>query len=108
MLGTKRKQVCRDRKILRYVVTVFLVICIASIGRQVWHLYELQHETSQTKIRIEKLKAEQEKLKSEKEKLHTSEYVEQIAREDYNMVGKNEVPIFIVDDEKMKEKTDSK
>ena len=34
----------------------------------------------------------------EKKRLDDLKYIEKLAREDHNMVGKDEVPLFIVDD----------
>jgi cell division protein DivIC len=34
--------------------------------------------------------------------LDDPKYIEKLAREDHNMVGKNEIPLFIVKDEKAK------
>jgi cell division protein FtsB len=39
-------------------------------------------------------------LEAERKKLDDPKYLEKLAREDYNMVGKNEVPLFIVDEKK--------
>lgn len=108
MAEFERRQMRRDKKFLKWIVVLFVVVCVISIGRQVWRLFELQKETSATKNRIEKLELEQDRLRDEKDKLHTSEYVEKIAREEYNMIGKNEIPIFIVKDENEKEKTSGK
>ena len=42
-------------------------------------------------------------LEAERRRLDDPRYIEKLAREDYNMVGKNEVPLFIVDEQKQAE-----
>ena len=42
-------------------------------------------------------------LEDERKRLDDPRYIEKLAREDYNMVGKNEVPLFIVDEQKQAE-----
>ena len=37
-------------------------------------------------------------IRSTKKRLDDLKYIEKLAREDHNMVGKDEVPLFIVDD----------
>ena len=47
---------------------------------------------------IESLKEEQEKLETERQKLDDLKYIEKLAREEHNMVGKDEVPLFIIEE----------
>ena len=42
-------------------------------------------------------------LEAERKRLDDPRYIEKLAREDYNMVGKDEVPLFIVDEQKDKQ-----
>lgn len=98
----------RDRKFLKYVILLVIFGCLVTIGRQLYRWYELKNESKEAQIRIENLEKEQNKLEEEKKRLDTPEYVEKIAREEYNMVGKNEMPIFIVDDEATKTKSEDK
>lgn len=39
-------------------------------------------------------------LETEKKNLQDPAYIEKLAREEYNMVKKNEIPVFIVENEK--------
>lgn len=94
----------REIKFLKCVILCFAIFCFAAVGRQIYHWYKLQMETSATQARIEVLKKERAKLEMEQKQLHTPGYVEKIAREEYNMVGKNEMPVFIVGEEKELEK----
>lgn len=48
------------------------------------------------KIRVEKLQRERADLLAERRRLHDNRYIEKLARENHNMVGKNEIPLFIV------------
>ena len=47
---------------------------------------------------MEELKKDKAELEAEKKRLDDLKYIEKLAREDHNMVGKDEVPLFIVDD----------
>ena len=51
-----------------------------------------------TNQRVEELKKDKAELEAEKKRLDDLKYIEKLAREDHNMVGKDEVPLFIVDD----------
>lgn len=86
------------------VIFCFAIVCFASVGRQAYHLYELRAEAAAVQSRIDDLHEEKAQLEAERQQLHTPSYVEKIAREEYNMVGKNEMPVFIVGDEKESEK----
>lgn len=104
MNSVARRRRRREINFLRSVIICFAIFCFAAVGRQIYHWYELQTEASATQARIDVLKKEKAKLEMEQEKLHTPGYVEKIAREEYNMVGKNEMPVFIVGEEKESEK----
>ena len=49
------------------------------------------------------LKQQKAELEAERKRLDDPRYIEKLAREDYNMVGKDEVPLFIVDEQKDKQ-----
>ena len=44
----------------------------------------------------EKLKKENAALAEEKQNLGDLKYIEKVARDEHNMVGKNEIPLFMV------------
>jgi len=92
----------RNRRYKCIVIGICTFIAVGAVGRQAWRYREYKQEVNATRLRIEQLQQQHQQLLKEHEKLHTSEYVEKIAREEYNMVGKNEVPIFIVEDKKNK------
>ena len=77
-----------------------MVICIAIVVRQEYKIYQLKQEKAATEERINALNAKQAQLEEERKRLDDPKYLEKLAREDYNMVGKNEVPLFIVDEKK--------
>ena len=64
----------------------------------------VQDEISITQVRVDKLRNEQEKLETERRKLDDIKYIEKLARDNYNMVKKNEVPLFIVESKIEKQK----
>ena len=51
----------------------------------------------------EQYEEKQRKLEAEKKRLDDLKYIEKLAREDHNMVGKDEVPLFIVDEKENKD-----
>ncbi len=77
-----------------------VAVCLVGIARQEYNIYQIKQEQARTEERIAALKAKKEALEAERRKLGDLRYVEKLAREDYNMVGKNEVPLFIVDEKK--------
>ena len=104
MISVARRRRRREIKFLECVIFCFAIVFFAAVGRQAYHLYELKAEAAATQARIHSLHKEKAKLEAEQEQLYTSGYVEKIAREEYNMVGKNEMPVFIVGEGKESEK----
>ena len=49
----------------------------------------------------------QAELEAERKRLDDLKYIEKLAREDHNMVGKNEVPLFIVDEQEKQQKQET-
>jgi cell division protein FtsB len=70
------------------------------IAQQEYKIYQLKQEKAATEARIDALTEKHANLEAERKKLDDPKYLEKLAREDYNMVGKNEVPLFIVDEKK--------
>lgn len=77
------------------LLAVFTVVRLGSMG---YHMYRLHQENEAAQARVEQLKKTQADLEAEKKRLYDPKYIEKLAREDHNMVGKNEVPLFIVKD----------
>ncbi len=87
---------------LRLLLYLAVICCLAAVGRQGYQLYQIKKEQAATRERVEELKSKQQALEKEKADLHDPRYIEKVAREEYNMVGKDEVPIFVVEKEKAK------
>lgn len=85
-----------------FMVLVFIV-CAAVVGRQEYSIYKIKREQAATQQRIDSLKQQKAALEQERKRLDDPRYIEKLAREDYNMVGKNEVPLFIVEEQKQAE-----
>ena len=94
----KRKK--RGNKVFTYIFGIVVLICLGIVIQQEYKIYQLKQEKAATEARIESLNEKQAKLEAERKKLDDPKYLEKLAREDYNMVGKNEVPLFIVDEKK--------
>ena len=78
-------------------------MCLFVLGKQEDRIYQIKQEQAATQQRIEELKKKKAELEAERKRLDDPRYIEKLAREDYNMVGKNEVPLFIVDEQKQAE-----
>lgn len=91
----------------------FLLLCLAIIAlcgfiiaRQEYKIYQVNKELEATTQRVENLKKDKAELEAEKQRLDDLKYIEKLAREDHNMVGKDEVPLFIVDEKENKDAAD--
>lgn len=96
----------KDPKTVHYFKIVLLVIIalfLMRVAQQGYTLYQVRKETVKTEAKVKALEKEKAALEKEKENLGDIKYIEKIAREDQNMVKKNEIPLFIIDD-KSKEK----
>lgn len=94
----KRKK--RGHNWFAYILGIVVLICLGIIAQQEYKIYQLKQEKAATEARIDALTEKHAKLEAERKKLDDPKYLEKLAREDYNMVGKNEVPLFIVDEKK--------
>lgn len=77
------------------------------LGRQEYKIYQINKEMSATQQRVDELKKVQAELEAERKRLDDLKYIEKLAREDHNMVGKNEVPLFIVDEQEKQQKQET-
>ena len=75
--------------------------------RQEYKIYQINKEMSATQQRVDELKKVQAELEAERKRLDDLKYIEKLAREDHNMVGKNEVPLFIVDEQEKQQKQET-
>ena len=94
----KRKK--RGHNWFAYILGIVVLICLGIIAQQEYKIYQLKQEKAATEARIDALSEKHANLEAERNKLDDPKYLEKLAREDYNMVGKNEVPLFIVDEKK--------
>ncbi|MBR5581892.1 MAG: septum formation initiator family protein [Phascolarctobacterium sp.] len=94
----KRKK--RGNRVFTSILGSVVLVCLGIVIEQEYKIYQLKQEKAATEARIDALNEKQAKLEAERKKLDDPKYLEKLAREDYNMVGKNEVPLFIVDEKK--------
>ena len=99
-MSRRRRRKSNGFKLFMLVV---LGICLFALGRQEYRIYQITQEQAATQQRIDALKKKKAELEDERKRLDDPRYIEKLAREDYNMVGKNEVPLFIVDEQKQAE-----
>ena len=85
---------------------VVLAVCLFVLGKQEYRIYQIKQEQAATQQRIEALQKKKAELEAERKRLDDPRYIEKLAREDYNMVGKNEVPLFIVDEQSKQNKSE--
>ena len=98
----------REKRILGLVITFAVIFGIVIVAKQEYNIYRVRQEEIATQERITKLKAEEERLEKERQLLKEPKYLEKLAREEYNMVGKDEIPVFIVENQDTKEENKGK
>lgn len=98
-----RKRKKNGNKIFTYIFAAVVLTCLVIIAKQEYKIYQLKQEKAATQERIDQLHADKLRLEEERKKLDDPKYLEKLAREDYNMVGKNEVPLFIVEEKQAEE-----
>lgn len=91
-----------------WVLLILLIVFLGVLGRQEYKIYQIKKEAAATQLRVEALEKSKADLEAEKQRLDDHKYIEKLAREDHNMVGKNEVPLFIVKDKQDIENKNSK
>lgn len=96
----KRKKKKRGGRLFMYFFVAVILTCVVIVAKQEYKIYQLKQEKAATEERINALNEKKAQLEDERKKLDDPRYLEKLAREDYNMVGKNEVPLFIVDEKK--------
>ena len=85
------------RRIIYMIVIATLCFCLYVLGSQQSGINDYRENEADIEQRIDKLKEEEDRLKKEKELLNDPAYLEKLAREEYDMVGKDELPIVIVE-----------
>lgn len=92
----------RKKNYFKYFLLILFALCLVKLGGQEYDIYKIQQKQVAVTQRIEVLQKQKAELEAERKRLDDPRYIEKLAREDYNMVGKNEVPLFIVDEQKDK------
>ena len=90
----------RKKNYFKYFLLILFALCLVKLGGQEYDIYKIQQKQVAVSQRIEVLQKQKAELEAERKRLDDPRYIEKLAREDYNMVGKNEVPLFIVEDKK--------
>ena len=93
-MAEMRRKKRRSSNDFLWVLIILLIICLGVLGRQEYKIYQINKEMSATQQRVDELKKVQAELEAERKRLDDLKYIEKLAREDHNMVGKNEVPLF--------------
>ena len=99
-MGLKKKKRL-DWAVIGRTLLILLVVLppVALLGtalQQGYWIYQLRQERVRTENKVQQLKAENDALAQEKENLGDIKYIEKVARDEHNMVGKNEIPLFMV------------
>ncbi|MDY6028835.1 MAG: septum formation initiator family protein [Acidaminococcaceae bacterium] len=94
---SRRKQK-RSGKLFFGFLFLLTAVLGANVVRQECEIRNVEAEKFAVQQRIVALKEEKAALEKERRLLDDPHYIEKLARENYNMVGKNEIPLFIVDE----------
>ncbi len=95
----------RKKKHVHFSLIMFIGFVAFAVGaylflKQEYEIHQVRKAQAAAEQRIDDLRKEQKALEDEKKRLDDPHYIEKLARENYNMVGKDEVPLFIVEDKK--------
>lgn len=99
----RRKDRKKKRSRFTLFLLVFALICAGIVLKQEYEIYQIEQEKKATMERIDKLRKTQAELEQEKKNLGDPAYIEKLARDEYNMVKENEVPVFILDNSQQQE-----
>lgn len=99
-MSRRRKRMPKGVKLFIFLL---VAVCLVIVFKQEYRIYQIKQEKSATQQRIDQLKKQKAQLETERKNLDDSRYIEKLARENYNMVGKNEVPLFIIEEQKQAE-----
>jgi cell division protein FtsL len=87
----KRKKI----SLFRCVFAIMLCFFTAQIIKQEINIHRLNNEIEATRGKIAALTRQHEKLEEEQRSVNDPQYIEKVAREQYNMVKKEEMPVFV-------------
>lgn len=77
------------------IFTVLLIFFLFKFVKQEIQIYEINNEIGSTNAKITDLSLRYNKLQEEYANSDKIEYIEKVAREEYNMVKEREVPILV-------------
>lgn len=80
----------------KVAIIIAAACCVGTIINQEIKIYQIKQEQAATQKRLEALEKQKVSLEKERKLLDDPKHIERIARDDYNMVGPNEVPLFVV------------
>ncbi len=98
MAGTGKRRKFRNGK-FTVIFLLLALVCLFIIGKQELEIHRIRQEEAATRERIEELGRKKAALEKERKMLDDPRYIEKLARDGYNMVGKDEVPLFVIDPE---------
>lgn len=87
----------KKRKInfLRLAFIILLCFFVVEVVKQEIRIHQLNKEIQSTQSRIEQLSEQHEKLLQEEKSVNDPKFIEKVAREEYNMVKQNEIPVLV-------------
>ena len=87
----KRKKI----NFFRLIFVLLLLFFVVEVVKQEVRIYRLNKEIEMTRVRLEELSSQQEALAAEQKKINDPAFIEKVAREEYNMVKKMEIPVLV-------------
>lgn len=87
----KRKKISFFRCIF---IILFLFFLFGAVKQEI-KIYEINNEIATTNHKVTELSNKYQNLQQEHKNIDSPEYIEKVAREEYNMVRKMEVPILV-------------
>lgn len=87
----KRKKV----NFFRLLFVLILLLFVVEVVKQEVKIYQLNKEIANTQSRLEALAREQDALSKEQARVNDPAFIEKVAREEYNMVKKMEIPVRV-------------
>lgn len=80
----------------KIAIIIVAACCLVTIVNQEIKIYQIKQEQAATQKRLDALEKQKVELEKERKLLDDPKHIERIARDDYNMAGPNEVPLFVV------------
>lgn len=79
----------------RCIFIILFLFFVFEVVKQEIKIYEINNEIAATHHKIAELSNKYQILQEEHNNIDNPEYIEKIAREEYNMVRKMEVPVLV-------------